>query len=260
MQAHPVRRPALAVLVTLAALAFLAPVLGLLGASSADAAVYRYWGYFHGNGSGGWTFASTGPASYVPTNGAVEGWRYAVVGKQTRYPRTKSDFREVCPTSTNVPTESKAVAVYLDFGLAAEAPPGSAPPEPTATCVVTAAKATGAAVLAKAGNLRLRKGLTCAIDGYPGSGCGGALATTPPVKMPEPPVRFTIAGSAAAGARPPTATSPTHTPSATAVAAPSAPAPAAASSSHTVRYVLIAVLVAVLLGLGGAFLAGRRRS
>lgn len=250
MPAHTAHRRVLATALTTAlATALLTPLLGLLGAPAASAAVYRYWGYFHGNGNGGWTFASKGPASYVPKNHAVEGWRFAIVGKQTRFPRTKSSYDAVCPANMRMPAGTKAVAVYLDFGLASEAPAGSNPPQPLAACVVTSIKATGAQVLAKAAKVRTQKGLTCGIDNYPASGCGDQVKSAPNVKLPEPSVKFDVVRATATGA-------------ATSHPTPSAGAPAAATPtqpSHTLRYVLIAVLVAVVLGLGGAFVAGRKR-
>lgn len=250
MPAHTAHRRVLATALAIGvATLLLTPLLGLLGTPAANAAVYRYWGYFHGNGNGGWTFASKGPASYVPKNEAVEGWRFADVGKQSRFPRTKSSYDAVCPATLRMPYGTKAVAVYLDFGLASEAPSGQTPPRPLATCVVTSTKATGAQVLAQAAKVRTQKGLTCAIDNYPASGCGDQVTNAPKVKLPEPSVQFDVVRATATGA------ATTHpTPSA---GAPAATAPT--QTSHTLRYVLIAVLVAVVLGLGGAFAAGRKR-
>jgi hypothetical protein len=40
------------------------------------AAFPDFWGYWHGDGRGGWTWAPTGAASYGVADGAVEGWSW----------------------------------------------------------------------------------------------------------------------------------------------------------------------------------------
>src|SRR3954453_4735022 len=59
----------------------------LLPSGAADAAAYRYWGYYQLSGTT-WQFAATGPDQTKPADGAVEGWRFAVgTEDSTRYPR-----------------------------------------------------------------------------------------------------------------------------------------------------------------------------
>ncbi len=250
-------RPARLVLFLVTALLTAAAVTVLVG-GPANAAAYRYWGYFHGDAKGAWAFASTGGDGYKPADGAVEGWRYAVADETAaRYPRAKADFGVVCD-GTPAQDGKKRVAVYLDSGVAAEAPAGSTPPAPEAACVVLAKSATGADALAAADSVRAQKGLVCGIGGYPASGCGGEVKKPPAVPSPEPKVAFAIAGA-------------TPTPTPTRRPAPprrrrrarTRPRPTSDSSdtgSNTVTYVLIAVVVALVLAGGGFLLARRNRS
>lgn len=49
----------------------------LLGAGSAEAAGYRYWSFWDGNGKN-WEYATQGPSLLRPDDGAVQGFRFAV--------------------------------------------------------------------------------------------------------------------------------------------------------------------------------------
>ena len=66
------RRGATAAAITIAGL-----IIGVLASPSAKAAAYRYWTYWQAP-AGAWVFATAGPATTVPTDGTVEGWRFAV--------------------------------------------------------------------------------------------------------------------------------------------------------------------------------------
>lgn len=48
-----------------------------LGAGSAEAAGYRYWSFWDGNGKN-WEYATQGPSLLRPDDGAVQGFRFAV--------------------------------------------------------------------------------------------------------------------------------------------------------------------------------------
>ena len=204
-----------------------------------------------------WAFASTGGDGYKPADGAVEGWRYAVADETAaRYPRAKADFGVVCD-GTPAQDGKKRVAVYLDSGVAAEAPAGSTPPAPEAACVVLAKSATGADALAAADSVRAQKGLVCGIGGYPASGCGGEVKKPPAVPSPEPKVAFAIAGAT------PTPTprpAPPRRRRRARTTATSDTSDSSDSGSNTLTYVLIAVIVALVLAGGGFLLARRNRS
>lgn len=164
-------------------------------ASPAHAAAYRYWGYFQ-QSAGSWAFAQVGPAQSRPADGSVEGWRFAVADEtSTRFPRALPSFDEVCSA---VPAEAgrKRVAVVLDFGRPADAPDGSTPPKPTARCAVVDTAASGAAVLAAVATVRAEKSLTCAVDGFPATGCGDPVASVS-AEAAAPDDTVTIAPAAA---------------------------------------------------------------
>jgi hypothetical protein len=157
-------------------IAILFTLAGGLAAAPAQAAAYRYWGYFHLT-KGLWAFASTGPADFIPANGSVEGWRFAVADENSvRTPRETPTFAALC-SGTTTTAGTKRVGLVIDFGRPADSVDGSRPPVPQAFCVKAPDKATGNDVLVAAGaTLRLATGLNCAIDGWPATGCGDAVA------------------------------------------------------------------------------------
>ena len=60
-----------------------------------------FWGYWHGNGAGGWTWASGGAATYRVGDGDVEGWVWGSGDTASTHPApppTEAD--EVCPPAT----------------------------------------------------------------------------------------------------------------------------------------------------------------
>jgi hypothetical protein len=166
-QARILRAAVILILLTLA---------GAMAAAPAQAASYRYWGYFHLT-KGAWAFAQTGPTGVIPANGAVEGWRFAVADESSvRYPRAKPAFATLCPAAVTK-AGSKRVGLVLDFGRPADSADGSTPPAARATCVTVPDKATGADILVAGGaTLRVSKTLDCAIDGWPATGCGDPVA------------------------------------------------------------------------------------
>ncbi|MFC9326754.1 SCO2322 family protein [Kitasatospora sp. NPDC057015] len=176
-----------AVAATLVATALLG-LLGALTAAPAHATGYRYWSFWKWS-AGAWTYQQQGPALYVPPDGSVDGWRFAVSpdgGRDAARPGSPGDFDAAC-AATPAQAGRKRVAVVLDFGTAADAPPGAlpdgaAPPAPRTGCASVATAASSAEVLAAlAPPLRYDgAGILCAIAGYPKAGCGEALAPSGP--------------------------------------------------------------------------------
>ncbi|HEX7535793.1 MAG TPA: SCO2322 family protein [Dermatophilaceae bacterium] len=173
--ASPSRMARAAVILILVTLA------GGLAAAPAQAASYRYWGYFHLT-KGAWAFAQTGPAQALPADGTVEGWRFAVADESSvRTPRALPTFKALC-AGTAVKSGDKRVGLVIDYGRPADAVKGDTakPPAPQAVCVTAPVKATGSDVLVAGGaTLRLDKGITCGLDGWPAAGCGEPVAPVP---------------------------------------------------------------------------------
>jgi hypothetical protein len=210
---------------------------------------FRFWGYYQWSGSQ-WAFAQKGPDAVVPADGAVEGWRYAVGGAKPRVPRAAGDFDAICgPTAAE--TGKKRVALVIDPGTPSDSVTGEAPPPATGTCVVTDQKATGAKILAAAAKVRIEKGLTCAIAGYPASGCGAPVKN---IKVPaaDTPVQLEIRGPVGS------ATTPTPTVAPTAQAAPQDDATKDDGGAPWGGIVIAAVVVVALAG--GGFALSRRRA
>jgi hypothetical protein len=207
---------------------------------------YRFWGYYHWS-AGQWSFADKGSEAVVPADGTVEGWRYAVAGVKPRVPRAAGDFQAICG-DTPAETGKKRVALVIDPGTAADSATGQAPP-PTGTCVVTEPAATGAKILAAVARVRIEKGLTCAIAGYPAKGCGDPVKN---IKVPaaDAPVKLEIAPAVGSTTARTPASVPSGQPAATADQQNDGNAPWGGIAG-------LAVLVVVLAG-GGFFLSRRR--
>lgn len=173
----PLRSPVVARLRTpfvalLAALITAATVL--LGAGSAEAAGYRYWSFWEGNGKN-WEYATQGPSLLRPDDGAVQGFRFAVSedSGDAAQPRRAPAFGAIC-ADTPAKDGQKRVALVIDPGTAADAPDGEKPPAPRTACARVAPDATSAEALAAVAKpLRYdSSAMLCAISGYPKSGCG----------------------------------------------------------------------------------------
>lgn len=169
------RRSGSILLVSVLAALFLTVLSG-----PAEAASYRYWGYYTWT-DGAWAFATKGPDQTAPADGAVEGWRFAITAESgsPRVPRADGDFDAIC-TSTDAAAGKKRVAVVIDAGLSDDAPQGATPPKPRGACALVNESASGAEVLAAVATARVEKGLVCAIDAYPAQGCGDPVDTVPP--------------------------------------------------------------------------------
>jgi hypothetical protein len=157
-----------------AALALLAGAAG-----QAQATGYRYWSFWERDG-GHWTYATQGPSTARPDDGAVQGFRFAVSedSADASRPRGAADFGTIC-AGTPAKSGTKRVALVLDFGTAPDAPSGETPPARRTVCARVPADATTAdALAAVAPPLRYdTNALLCAISGYPQKGCGEQVAS-----------------------------------------------------------------------------------
>jgi len=230
---HPNARHRVAVLGVLAGL-LLALVLP---AAAASAAAYRYWGYYTLSGSS-WQFATKGPGQTTPADGSVEGYRFAVGAEgDTRMPRATPTFGDLCG-STKAQSGKKRVGVVLDYGRTADSANGT-PPKPKGACALVATNATGAEVLAAVASVRADKGLVCAIDGYPSTGCGEAVKTvSAAAKAPDQPVQLTMPTSDKSSAATSSSTD--------------------SQGSHTGTWIAIAVVVLLALAIAITLLRRRR--
>jgi hypothetical protein len=232
----------------------------LATAAPAEASTYRYWTYWWGGDTGkskpGWTFAKVGPAGHSVQDTWVLGWRFATSRSTTGSapPRQSSDFATLCPTLAPV-AGSVRVALVVDYGTTADAPPGQRPPSTTSVrveCVRIAGSPKGTDVLRAAKppvTVRSENGLICALDGYPRHECAPVVPdptptptatkrSTVPSSSPgaprarSTPARVPSPSSSSAGALPttgatssPVATSPTPPSSSPTDAAAAAPEP-----------------------------------
>jgi len=167
--------------------ALLAALLAVLVAAPAQAAGYRYWSFWKWS-DGAWAYQQVGPAGFVPPDGSVDGWRFALSpdgGQQAARPGGAADFAAAC-AATAPQAGRKRVAVVLDFGTAADAgtPAGTAgqPPAARTLCASVPPAATSGEVLAAvAPPLRYDSaGILCAIAGYPRTGCGEEVSSATP--------------------------------------------------------------------------------
>jgi MYXO-CTERM domain-containing protein len=208
--------------------------LALVLPASANAAAFRYWGYYHLT-DGKWQFYSTGPAQSKPADGSVEGWRFAVGTEAvTRLPRAVPTFEDICG-GTKAEAGKKRVAVVIDYGRKADSADGATPPAPVGRCAVVATSASGQEVLTKVAPVNIDKdGIVCSIDRYP-TACGGQVDTvTPAMAAADTPVTLKIAKSGSKSAA------------------------KAGDDSHTGTYLGIGIAVLAVLGVGAAALRRRR--
>ncbi|MCM2388724.1 SCO2322 family protein [Streptomyces albipurpureus] len=166
----------------------LTAALTLLGAGPAQAAGYRYWSFWLGEG-GSWVYATEGPASARPADGSVTGYRFSVSedSADSAQPRQAPDFEAVCGATPPRPG-AKRIALVIDPGTAKDAPTGEQPPAPRTACAQVPRAATAAdALAAVAKPLRYNsQALLCAISGYPRTGCGEQLSGNRPTPAASP--------------------------------------------------------------------------
>ena len=205
--------------------------------------IYRYWSYFTVE-DGAFVAAQTGPADATPSDGGIEGYRYAAPADFTKpnLPRADLDavtFDAVC-ADVDAADDEKRVAVVIDYGVEQDAADGVTPPKPEALCAVVPTDANGLQVLeAAAGKVRTEASgvapLLCGINEYPTTGCADELAETgtPADKT----VEFEIAGADSAAA---------------------ADGDADSQSDTNVPLLIGAGVVVVLIAAGGVYLSRRR--
>lgn len=166
--------------------------LTLAVAAPAQAAGYRYWSYWEGDGGAKWAYATQGPATARPSDGAAIGFRFAVSedANDAARPSPAPDFTGICG-GTEAKAGTKRVAVVVDFGTPQDAPQGEKPPTPAVRtgCAQVREDATGAEALAAVAKpLRYDSAaLLCGIAGYPAKGCGEQVAETNPPKSESRP-------------------------------------------------------------------------
>ena len=161
------------VLAIVLAIAGATAMLALAPAARAETA-YRYWTYWSVT-DGAWRFATLGPASAVPVDGSVEGWRFAITsaaGSAGDAPETNpaTAFDSICG-GTPAQAGMKRVALTIDFGMPQDAPEGELSPVNINTCVVGELDATGYELLRSITEVRVGDGLICGIAGYPLAEC-----------------------------------------------------------------------------------------
>jgi MYXO-CTERM domain-containing protein len=153
---------------------------GLLLATAppAHATGFRYWSFWDRTGTT-WTYATQGPSTAVPSDGDVQGFRFAVSedSADADKPRGTATFTAIC-ADTPARDGRKRVALVIDFGTASDAPSGERPPASRTECAVVPRDATTAEALATVAKpLRYdTNALLCAIAGYPETGCGEQIA------------------------------------------------------------------------------------
>ncbi|NUP21971.1 MAG: hypothetical protein HOZ81_39100 [Streptomyces sp.] len=153
----------------------LAALVLLTGAAqAAQATGYRYWSFWDRDGDT-WTYATQGPSTARPSDGDVQGFRFAVSedSKDAARPTGAAAFEVIC-ARTPAQDGKKRVALVIDFGTAADAPSGETPPARRTVCARVSEDATAAEALAAVAKpLRYdTNALLCAIAGYPEKGCG----------------------------------------------------------------------------------------
>ncbi|MFE0984751.1 SCO2322 family protein [Streptomyces rochei] len=155
-------------------------------AGQAQAVGYRYWSFWDRDG-GTWVYATQGPSLARPSDGDVQGFRFAVSAdsQDAARPRGTADFASIC-AKTPAKEGTKRVALVLDFGTASDAPSGETPPAARTACAQVSPDATTAdALAAVADPLRYdNSALLCAIAGYPKAGCGEQVAEQDPTATP----------------------------------------------------------------------------
>ena len=159
--------------------------LTAVAAAPAQAAGYRYWSYWESDGGKPWAYATQGPATARPAEGDAIGFRFAISSgtDDTSLPSAAPDFAKICG-GVEQKDGTKRVAVVLDFGGPADAPPGDTPPtKPVQVgCAQVREDATSAEALATVAKpLRYDSAaMLCGIAGYPARGCGEQVAEKVP--------------------------------------------------------------------------------
>ncbi|CAN2202892.1 hypothetical protein MCEMRE22_00815 [Candidatus Nanopelagicaceae bacterium] len=140
---------------------------------------WRYWGYFQAvPGSNTWKAAMAGPTVDIE-DGAVEGWSFVFSSDDVPSvaPKTKPSFASICG-KTKADSDTKRIALVIEFGNPAYAPKGEKVQKPIVRCVTTAKSSQGIDVLAQVVKVRAASsGLICGFNGYPKKECGVEIDT-----------------------------------------------------------------------------------
>ena len=148
-------------------------------ASQAASKGWRYWGYFQtAPGASTWKAAMTGPTVDIE-DGAVEGWSFVFSGDDVPSvaPKTKPSFASICG-KTKADSDTKRIALVIEFGNAAYAPKGERVQKPIVRCVTTAKSSQGIDVLGQVIKVRsASSGLICGLNGFPKKECGVEIET-----------------------------------------------------------------------------------
>ena len=212
---------------------------------------YTYWGFYSWDAAKqAWSYMKVGandPTTSASKDGAVYGFRWALVVKDPRLPRAAGDFAQLCGGTPKV-AGRKRIGFVVDYGTTADAD-GGTPPQPEGLCASVGESSTVQQALLSVIAMRAgSNGLICGIDGYPSTGCGSAdkQATEPPA---DTPVALAVPGSATAA---PLASGGAQQPNDSADASTS-------GSSNTGVYLAVGAVVLVAL-LVGAFVVRRRNA
>jgi len=147
--------------------------------SQAESKGWRYWGYFQtAPGAQSWKAAMTGPTVEIH-DGAVEGWSFVFSSDDLPSvpPTTKPSFSTICG-KTKRDSDTKRIAIVIEFGNRAYAPKGEKVQKPIVQCVTTAKSSQGIDVLAQVVKVRsASSGLICGLNGYPKKECGVEIQT-----------------------------------------------------------------------------------
>ena len=140
---------------------------------------WRYWGYFQSApGTSHWKAAMTGPTVDI-ADGAVEGWSFVFSSDDVPSvaPTTKPSFAAICG-GTKADSDTKRIALVIEFGNPAYTPKGEKVQKPIVQCVTTAKSSQGIDVLAQVIKVRSNSsGLICGLNGYPKKECGVEIQT-----------------------------------------------------------------------------------
>jgi hypothetical protein len=156
-------------------------VIATFTTPSADAASkgWRYLGYFQAApGTSTWKAAMTGPTVDIE-DGAVEGWSFVFSSDDVPSvaPKTKPSFASICG-KTKADSDTKRIALVIEFGNAAYAPKGEKVQKPIVRCVTTAKSSQGIDVLGQVIKVRsASSGLICGLNGFPKKECGVEIET-----------------------------------------------------------------------------------
>lgn len=157
----------------------IASVLSAVALPAQAGTAYRYWSYWNASsGAANWTYATQGSGTYVPQDGAVEGWRFGVATDASFIkPEQSPNFADIC-AGVELPSDGKRVAFVIDFGNVGQAPRGEVPPQSRSECVIAADGATGLQMLQSIVEVRLDAGFICGIEGFPAIECAPLVDAT----------------------------------------------------------------------------------